>query len=110
MLCAIGTKSIQPMRNWFMSETSPLHCRVRKNTENKVFIQSKFTVDDEGWSTAFFPWTADASQPGDKPWEDKTSGLATTDTTMAPNRVCSEARAKELKEAIDRVKNRIYET
>ena len=89
-----------------MCETSPLHWRVRKDTNNKVFVQSKFTIDDEGWSAAFFPWIANAPRP----WDEQTSGLVTTDTTLVPNKVCSEVREKELKEALDRVKHRVDET
>ena len=51
-----------------------------------------------------------APRPDGRPWDDKTSGLITTDTTLAPNKVCSEARAKELKEALGRVKHRVDET
>ena len=107
MLRGIGTKSVQPLRDWFMCETSPLHWRVRKDKSNKVMIQSKFTFDDQGWSVGFYPWTDNAPRPDDRPWDEKTSGLISTDTKLAPNKVCSEARAKELREALDRVKHRL---
>jgi hypothetical protein len=107
MLRGIGTKSLQPLRDWFMGETSPLHWWIRKDTSNKVFIQSKFTIDDSGWSESFYPWTTKAPRPDDRPWDEKTSGLSPTDTELAPNKVCSEARAKELREALDRVKHRL---
>ena len=107
MLRGIGTKSVQPLRDWFMCETSPLHWRVRKDTSNKVMIQSKFTFDDRGWSTGFYPWTEAAPRPDGRPWDEQTSGLVPTDTQLAPNKVCSEARAKELREALDRVKHRL---
>ena len=93
-----------------MSETSPLHWRVRKGIDNKVFIQSKFTFDYKGWSVAFFPWTVNAPRPEGRLWDKQTSGLITTDTTLAPNKVCSEAHAKELKEVLDRVKRRVDES
>jgi hypothetical protein len=72
-----------------------------------VIIQSKFTYDDVGWSTGFYPWTETAPRPGARLWDDQTSGLVPTDTQLAPNKVCSEARAKELREALDRVKHRL---
>jgi hypothetical protein len=107
MLRGIGTKSVQPLRDYFMCETSPLHWRVRKDKSNKVLIQSKFTVDDLAWSVGFYPWTENAPRPDGRPWDEKTSGLISTDTKLAPNKVCSEARAKELREALDRVKHRL---
>jgi hypothetical protein len=104
----IGTKSVQPGRDWYMSETSPLHWRMRKDINGIVFIQSKFTTDDTVWSVQEYPWTK-AERPEGRGFSDQTSGLVPEDVKMAPNNPLSEARTKELKEALKGTKHRLTE-
>ena len=103
----IGTKSVQPGRDWFMGATSPLHWRVRRDTNNKVFVQSKFTVDDTSWGQAFYPWTDDAPRPDGRSTDPGFSGLLPSDVVLAPNNPLSEARIKELRSALQNVRPRL---
>ena len=106
----IGTKSVQPGREWFMAETSPLHWRIRKDAEGKVFVQSKFTVDDDAWGQGFYPWTEHAPRPDNREHDKDTSGLVHSDVALAPNNPLSDARAKELAAAIQHVRPRLSDT
>ena len=103
----IGTKSVQPGREWFMGETSPLHWRVRRDASKKVFVQSKFTVDDTSWGQAFYPWTEDAPRPDDRSADPGFSGLLPSDVRLAPNNPLSDARTKELRSALQNVRPRM---
>jgi hypothetical protein len=103
----IGTKSIQPGADWYMGETSPLHWRIRKDTNGKVCVQSKFTCDDIMWSNITYPWTEQAPRPDNRAWEPSTSGMVPADITMAPTRPCAAARVIELKAALDGSKHRL---
>lgn len=103
----IGTKSIQPGRDWFMGATSPLHWRVRRDADRRVCVQSKFTVDDDQWTQLFCPWTPDAPRPDGRHHEDGTSGLLASDVTLAPNNPLSAAREKELRAACENVRSRL---
>ena len=105
----IGTKTIQIGRDWFMGLTSPLHWRMRKDIEGRTFVQSKHTVDDQSWSQTHYPWT-DAPRPRGRVFADRMSGLLPKDLTLAPNNPCSEARTKELKEALSHVTHRLNAT
>ena len=102
----IGTKSVQPGRDWYMGVTSPLHWRIRRDADRKVFVQSKFTVDDILWGQPFYPWT-EAPRPDNRPHDEGTSGLLPSDVRLAPNHPLSDARAKELRAAIQNVKARL---
>jgi hypothetical protein len=102
----ICTKSIQPGRDWFMSENSPLHWRIRKDINNKVIIQSQFTTDDTVWSQQHYPWTK-APRPDQRAFGPNTSGLVPSDVRMAPNNPLQKARATELKDALDAVRDRL---
>ena len=88
----IGTKSVQPGREWFMGETSPLHWRIRKDAQRNVFVQSKFTVDDDAWGQVFYPWTEHAPRPDNREHDKDTSGLVHSDVVLAPNNPSSDAR------------------
>ena len=103
----IGTKSVQPGREWFMGETSPLHWRIRKDAERNVFVQSKFTVDDGAWGEPFYPWTEHAPRPDNREHDTRTSGLVHSDVVLAPNNPLSAAREKELAAAIQHIKPRL---
>ena len=98
---------MQPGREWFMGETSPLHWRVRRDANRKVFVQSKFTVDDTSWGQAFYPWTDDAPRPDGRITEAGFSGLLPSDVVLAPNKPLSEARTKELRAALQNVRLRL---
>lgn len=104
----IGTKSVQPGRDWWMSATSPLHWRMRRDANGHTFVQSKFTCDDTSWGQPFYPWT-DAPRPGNRAHDHKTSGLFPADVVLAPNNPLSDARKKELQAAIQNVKHRLTE-
>ena len=91
-LRGIGTKSVQPGRDWFMGETSPLHWRIRRDANRKVFVQSKFTVDDTSWGHAFYPWTDNAPRPNGRSADPGFSGLLPSDVVLAPNNPLSDAQ------------------
>jgi hypothetical protein len=102
----IGVKSVQPMREWFMAATSPLHWRMRRDIDRKVFVQAKFTVDDIAWGEAHYPWT-NAPRPGKRVFEADTSGLIVEDLTYAPNKPLIATRAAELEVSLKDVKHRL---
>ena len=81
--------------------------RVRRDANRKVFVQSKFTVDDTSWGQAFYPWTDDAPRPNGRITEPGFSGLLPSDVVLAPNKPLSEARTKELRAALQDVRLRL---
>ena len=109
-LRGIGTKTIQPYRKEFMDETSPLHWRVKKDLNGKAIVQSKFTIDDLSWSAGHQMFDTFAPRPGGRVFAEYTSGVLPSDVVMAPNRPCSDARAKELREALNKARARLSET
>jgi hypothetical protein len=92
----LGTKTLAVGRQWFMSETSALHWRMRLDANGKVITQTKFTVDDDNWSVAHYPWTPTAPRPNDRVIEENMSGLLWSDVKMAATRPLSDTRLKEL--------------
>jgi hypothetical protein len=98
---------VQPMYKHFMDPTSPLHWMMRKNHKGKVIVQTKFTVDDLLWSTAYYPWTKNAPRPQDRAFSVKESGLLPSDLVLAESRTCTESRLAEVTAAVNKVRNRL---
>ena len=90
-----------------MGETSPLHWCIRRDANRKVFVQSKFTVDDTSWGHAFYPWTDNAPRPDGRSADPGFSGLLPSDVVLAPNNPLSDARKKELRSALQNVRPRL---
>ena len=107
-IAGIGTKTLQAGRDWFMSETSPLHFRFRRDHEAHAFVQAKYTVDDDSWGEPVYPWT-NAPRPHGRPVVERMSGLRVDDLKLAANHPIGEARQQELTQSLLKIKPRIGE-
>ena len=107
MARGLCTKSVQPGREWYMDPTSPLHWWVRRDADAKVVVMTKFTVEDENWSTTFYPWTQEAPRPQNRPVVEGFSCLETTDITIAPSKPLSAERVTELWDSLQKIQHRL---
>jgi hypothetical protein len=107
----VGTRSVQPGKDWYMDPTSPLHWRLQKDTtKGAVFITTKFTCDDSDWSKGFWPWTRTARPHGRVQPLRGFSGLRSSDVGLAPTKELSETRLKELVDSVALVRTRLTDS
>jgi hypothetical protein len=99
-----ATKQVQAGREVYMDPTSPLHWRIRKDTEGKVFLQTQLTCDDDQWSEQTYMWTKGAPRPNNREFTTGMSGLEPQDLECRPPKPLSTERAKELAKAMDRIR------
>ena len=102
-----ATKNVSPELETFMDPTSNLHWRIRKDTHNKVFIQTRRTVHDEKWSEQFYPFDTDAPAPDGREREKCTSGLLPGDLQFREPKPLAPSRQTELKKALDNIRPRM---
>ena len=92
----------------FMNSTSPLHWQIRKDLQGKVVLQSKLICDDDQWSAQHYPWTQ-APRPGNRTFEDGTSGLRPSDLVMAAQKPLGPTRRKELEASLPAIEDKLLE-
>jgi hypothetical protein len=102
----IATKIDDPAKE-HMGGTSPLHWWLRKDINNKVIVQNKFTCEDNLWSAAAHVWNDKAPRPDSREFVSGTSGLLPTDLRIARRRPLSDKREKILRKSLDAIMGRV---